>query len=160
MCVPQSSCRRSTFAAAMPRARHAAPLHRIHPWLERLLQRARSGDAGGLRRDIAATASAPSLQVSGSPVAPRLCRWAIIYYTWPSEGPTSWGRFCYLTAGSPGRSSVSIAEQGGAAPRGVWLSIFIDIHLESKSRLQRGYALGYVVTTLPQPLGFISEAKK
>ena len=93
-------------------------------------------------------------------MAPRLCRWAIIYYTWPSEGPTSWGRFCYLTAGSPGRSSVSIAEQGGEAPRGVWLSIFIDIHLESKSRLQRGYALGYLVITLPQPLGFISEAKK
>eukprot|EP00964_Phaeocystis_antarctica_P072332 scaffold44215_cov69-Phaeocystis_antarctica.AAC.3 len=57
------------------RAGHAAPLHRVHPWgvgdpslASQPMQRARSGDAGGLRRDIAAAVH--THKSSGSPGPP------------------------------------------------------------------------------------------
>ena len=95
------------------RVRHAAPLHTCHPWgvgslrLARLVtQRARSGDAGGLRRDIAAAAH--TQKSSGSPGPPCSSDWSMIYYPVASGKTPSRP---ILIAGAPGSSP---SDQTGA----------------------------------------------
>jgi len=88
------------------RAGHAAPLHRVHPWdvgdpclASQLMQRARSGDAGGLRRDIAAAAH--TQKSSGSPGPPCSRDWSMIYFPVASGKTPSRP---ILIAGAPGSS--------------------------------------------------------
>ena len=76
------------------RALHTAPLHRVHPWgvgdsclASQPMQRAHSGDAGGLRRDIAAAAH--THKSSGSPGPPCSGDWSMIYYPVASGGTPS-----------------------------------------------------------------------
>ena len=88
------------------RAGHAAPLHRVHPWgvgdpslASQPMQRAHSGDAGGLRRDIAAAAH--THKSSGSPGPPCSGDWSMIYFPVASGGTPSRP---ILTAEAPGSS--------------------------------------------------------
>ena len=95
------------------RAVHAAPLHRVHPWgvgdpslASQPMQRAHSGDAGGLRRDIAAAAH--TQKSSGSPGPPCSRDWSMIYFPVASGKTPSRP---ILTAGAPGSSP---SDQTGA----------------------------------------------
>ena len=95
------------------RAGHAAPLHRVHPWgvgdpslASQPMQRAHSGDAGGLRRDIAAAAH--TQKSSGSPGPPCFFAWFIGLRPRPRRGTLSWP---ILIARAPGNSP---SDQTGA----------------------------------------------